>query len=43
MEELEESVQKKLYALPDDTIVYTGHGPPTTIGEERRENPFIRG
>ncbi|MFH1010182.1 MAG: MBL fold metallo-hydrolase [bacterium] len=43
MQELEESIQKKLYTLPADTIVYTGHGPTTTIGEERRENPFVRG
>ncbi|MDA1194018.1 MAG: MBL fold metallo-hydrolase [Planctomycetota bacterium] len=29
--------------LPDDTIVYTGHGPDTTIGAERRQNPFLNG
>jgi hydroxyacylglutathione hydrolase len=43
MKELENSIRTKLYTLPDDTIVYTGHGPTTTIGEERRENPFFRG
>jgi len=43
MQELESSIQKKLYTLPDDTIIYTGHGPTTTIGDERRENPFVRG
>jgi glyoxylase-like metal-dependent hydrolase (beta-lactamase superfamily II) len=43
MQELESSIQKKLFTLPDDTIVYTGHGPTTTIGDERRENPFVRG
>ncbi len=43
MLELESSIRTKLYALPDDTIVYTGHGPTTTIGDERRENPFVRG
>ncbi|MBM3324726.1 MAG: MBL fold metallo-hydrolase [Calditrichaeota bacterium] len=41
--QLEASIRKKLYKLPADTIVYTGHGPTTTIGEERRENPFVRG
>jgi glyoxylase-like metal-dependent hydrolase (beta-lactamase superfamily II) len=41
-EELKRSI-KMLYKLPDDTIVYTGHGPFTTIGEEKRFNPFVRG
>ncbi len=31
-----------LMALPDDTIVYPGHGATTTIGQERRDNPFVR-
>lgn len=33
---------KKLLLLPDDTIVYCGHGPATTIGEERKHNPFLQ-
>jgi hydroxyacylglutathione hydrolase len=33
----------RLQALPDDTIVYPGHGPATTIGDERRSNPFLGG
>lgn len=33
---------KKLTALPDDTLVIPGHGPHTTIGAERRGNPFLR-
>ena len=37
------SITDKLYTLPDDTIVYCGHGPSTTIGEEKRENPFVKG
>jgi len=41
-EELENSIKTKLYTLPDDTIVYPGHGPETTIGQEKRGNPFIR-
>lgn len=32
-----------LYALPDDAIVLPGHGPPTTVGHERRHNPFVPG
>jgi len=41
-EELARSIKKRLYTLPDDTIVYTGHGPTTTIGSEKRSNPFVR-
>lgn len=41
-EQLEESIKNKLYTLPDDTVVYPGHGPATTIGDEKRGNPFIR-
>jgi hydroxyacylglutathione hydrolase len=37
-----ESIQQRLMALPDDTIVYPGHGRETTIGAERRDNPYIR-
>jgi len=41
-EQLEHSIQTRLYTLPDQTIVYPGHGPETTIGREKRGNPFIR-
>jgi glyoxylase-like metal-dependent hydrolase (beta-lactamase superfamily II) len=41
--ELMDSIQNKLMPLPDETIVYPGHGPETTIGAERRGNPFLRG
>jgi hydroxyacylglutathione hydrolase len=37
-----DSIRTQLFTLPDDTIVYAGHGPRTTIGEERRENPFLK-
>jgi len=41
-EQLIENVRKKLFVLPDDTRVYCGHGPATTIGREKRFNPFFR-
>ena len=34
-------IRSKLFDLPDDTRVFPGHGPPTTIGRERRTNPFV--
>jgi glyoxylase-like metal-dependent hydrolase (beta-lactamase superfamily II) len=37
---LVDGIRRKLFALPDDTIVYPGHGDPTTIGAERRTNPY---
>ena len=40
-ETLKASIQQKLFALDDDVQVYTGHGPQTTIGQERRYNPFV--
>jgi glyoxylase-like metal-dependent hydrolase (beta-lactamase superfamily II) len=36
-----ESIQNKLLVLDEDTKVYAGHGEPTTIGEEKRENPLL--
>lgn len=36
------SIKDKLYSLEESTQVITGHGPATTIGEERRANPFVR-
>ena len=39
--QLIESIHTKLMVLPDDTIVYPGHGPETTIGAERTGNPFL--
>ncbi|MCL2140547.1 MAG: MBL fold metallo-hydrolase [Dehalococcoidia bacterium] len=37
-----ESIKQQLLTLADDTIVLPGHGPASTIGEERRNNPFLR-
>ena len=37
-----DSIREKLLVLPDRTIVLPGHGPATTIGEERESNPFLR-
>ncbi len=38
---LAKSIQEQLFTLPDDTVVYSGHGPETTIGFERAHNPFV--
>jgi len=42
-EELSRSIRARLYTLPNDTVVYTGHGPSTTIGDEKKYNAFVRG
>ena len=39
---LEESIKTKLYTLPEDVIVYPGHGESTTIGDEMKTNPFVK-
>ena len=41
-ERLIKSIREKLMVLPDETVVYPGHGPSTTIGDERRGNPFLQ-
>lgn len=38
-----DGIRKKLFTLPDDTLVYPGHGPVTTTGYEKRTNPFVGG
>jgi hydroxyacylglutathione hydrolase len=40
---LANSIRTQLYTLPDDTSVYSGHGPETTIGYEKKHNGFVRG
>ena len=43
MELLLTGIRAKLWPLPDETVVYSGHGPTTTVGHERRTNPFLSG
>lgn len=43
MEELTGSIRKNLFALPNSTVVLSGHGEQTTIGQEKRTNPFLTG
>ena len=38
---LKENIESKLFTMPDETIVYPGHGPSTTIGHEKINNPFL--
>ena len=40
--QLMDSIHTKLMVLPDDTVIYPGHGPDSTIGTERRANPFLK-
>lgn len=39
---LMENIRKNIFSLPDDTIVLPGHGPLSTVGEEKRHNPFFQ-
>jgi len=38
-----DSIRQELFTLPEDTVVYPGHGPETTVGQEKRSNPFLTG
>jgi hydroxyacylglutathione hydrolase len=40
--QLMDSIQRVLFALPDETAVYSGHGPATTIGQEKQLNPWLQ-
>lgn len=42
MQTLLHSIRTKFFTLPDATVVHAGHGPATTIGAERRDNPFLQ-
>ena len=37
------SIREVLFALPDETVIYPGHGPKTTVGQEKRSNPWVAG
>ena len=41
-QQLMDSIQRVLFALPDETVVYSGHGPATTLGREKQINPWLR-
>lgn len=40
-ETLKAGIHRDLFTLPDDTVVHPGHGPATTVGREKRENPYV--
>ncbi len=42
-EELVSSIENQLFSLPDDYTIWPGHGPSTTVGEEKLSNPFVNG
>ncbi len=41
-QQLLNSIAQNIYSLPEETVVHPGHGPSTTVGEEKQMNPFIR-
>ncbi len=43
MDTLVESIRTQFFTLPDETKVYSGHGPVTTVGYEKANNPFVKG
>jgi len=42
LKQLQGSIQKKILKFPSEVVVYPGHGPETTIGEEKKSNPFLQ-
>ena len=43
LEMLTASIREQIYTLPDETVVYPGHGSDTTVGDEKRHNPYVSG
>ena len=41
LEVLTQSIREQIYTLPDDTVVFPGHGARTTVGTEKKNNPFV--
>jgi glyoxylase-like metal-dependent hydrolase (beta-lactamase superfamily II) len=42
-EQLEHAIREQIYTLPPDTIILPGHGPKTTVANERAHNPYVSG
>ncbi len=42
-DQLEQAIREQIYTLPDTTVVYPGHGPKTTVAQERTNNPYVSG
>jgi glyoxylase-like metal-dependent hydrolase (beta-lactamase superfamily II) len=42
-DELERSIRTHIYVLPEETVVFPGHGDPTSVGEEKEGNPYVPG
>ena len=41
--QLMNSITEKIYLLPDETTIYSGHGPKTILGIEKKQNPYLNG
>jgi glyoxylase-like metal-dependent hydrolase (beta-lactamase superfamily II) len=41
--QLERAIREQIYTLPGDTVIFPGHGPQTTVGHERDNNPYVAG
>jgi glyoxylase-like metal-dependent hydrolase (beta-lactamase superfamily II) len=40
---LEKSIKTQVYSLPDETTIYPGHGPTTSVRQEKASNPYVKG